>query len=167
MERRIDEMQWHCSPHPCGHDEPDLPLTWRYSVVAKDYALSLYLSKSGGEFRMHRTFETAIDGLAFGDPLATAPSLFKPCDLLGTCVLNDEVAPAHVSGPRLSPALLFWTDYGVGGRREQPEKFWRALERRARTMARDLKKGRYLSTHCPRCRGSGSIVVKPKQQKGA
>jgi predicted nucleic-acid-binding Zn-ribbon protein len=171
MPRRIDEIKdWHC-PHPCtcreDHEKQMVAQgtayasksfrvraakAWRYAIVKRDTAFCLTVSPGGGMFALHRAFSLP------GDQEARAQ-----CDLLGrSCVIevDDEVVaeadettdPVKTGEDR---ALLWWAEHAKQGTLEQPEAFWRALEKLAREWVREASKKRYARVLCPRCGYAG------------
>lgn len=159
MERRIDEFPWHCGPHRCDcESDCDSATGWRYAVVGRDFAYSLTVSRAAGAFHLHRAFVAENEDGVFG-----------ACDLLGGrgCIFQTPTAivVAPPPGVTVSEALMFWGQHAVQGQHDQPPKFWRELERRARVAAKVAKAERYHATRCPRCMGSGMIVLKPRKAK--
>jgi hypothetical protein len=162
MNRRIDEFGWHCGPHPCDHDYRDVaesPKAWRYSVIARDFAYSLTICASSGQLALHRAFVVSPE---------TVNDLIR-CDLNEGrgCVVEVEKYPDMVpaAGVHLGPGLMFWSRHAAPGQREQPEKFWRALERAGRAAAKVAKAARAHVARCPRCLGAGVVTFKPKKEE--
>lgn len=151
-------------------------MAWRYSVVAGQFAYSLTLCARGGELALHRGFmlpeDESLHVQVTAGGLAHKPArLFEPCDLLGghQCIVEATLSRHHGSlgGPWPGGAptagdagLDFWARHASQGEREQPPKFWRALERDARASMNHAKKSRYSAAVCPRCQGMGVIRVK-------
>jgi hypothetical protein len=156
MERHVQQFREHCGPHPCKcSSNVDSPMAWRYSVVMRDCAYSLTVCKSSGTFALHRAFGTEAER-----------ARFNPCDLLAGvgCILEEPYESSlPTAGVTVDEGLMFWSTYAVQGQREQPPKFWRELERRARAAAKAGKAKNYHSTRCPRCNGDGMIVIKPRK----
>lgn len=158
MERHVEQFREHCGPHPCKCDDSyDAPIAWRYAVVLRDCAYSLTVCKSSGTFALHRAFGTEAER-----------KKFRPCDLLdgAGCIVDEPSEPTiPTAGVTVGEGLMFWSTYAVQGQQEQPPKFWRELERRARAAAKAAKAQSYHTTRCPRCSGAGMIVIKPRTQK--
>jgi hypothetical protein len=134
----------------------DAPMAWRYSVVGRDFAYSLTICKSSGRFTLHR---------AFGEFLQSV----HDCDLMARALCDEHTDASRSAMPptavMLDEGLMFWSTYAVQGRREQPTKFWRALEKRANQVARVARSESYRTTRCPRCNGTGAIELKRKSQE--
>lgn len=159
MRRRIDDLkQWHCS-HVCSHSaQGSTPRAWRYAVVRRGYAFALTVSAVGGQFALHRAFALPKDGTpAHHDEL---------CDLLGQpCTIEvdegslfvlgaDELTPTR---PLVNPALTWWATHAAQNQKDQPDKFWRALDAMGREWMREAKLVQRPKIKCPRCGGAGYV----------
>lgn len=166
MDRRIDELRWHCAPHPCAHAEgAETVKAWRYALCEDDLAYSLTIASAGGQLALHRAFELPTDSPAPSTPaILINKAEMGACDLVrgGRCMLVPTVGPriGQMGTAHVDLAQEFWGAHAEQGKLEQPPRFWRELERIAKSVFDDARKGRFAKT-CPRCNGEGWIPYKP------